>query len=55
MYYAKWSKRKTNTVWIHLYVESKKKNKWTNIKKTAVDAEDKQVVGRGDESGRGKK
>ena len=21
----------TNTVWFHLYVESKKQNKWTNI------------------------
>ena len=23
-HYAKWNKRKTNTVWSHLYVESKK-------------------------------
>ena len=31
-YYAKWNKadRKRNTVWFHLYVESKKQNKWTN-------------------------
>ena len=27
------SQRKPNTVWLHLYVESKKQNKWTNITK----------------------
>ena len=26
-------KRKTNTVWFHIYVECKKQNKWTNITK----------------------
>ena len=31
-YYAKWDvrQRKTNGVWLYLYVESKKQNKWTN-------------------------
>ena len=34
-HYAKWTKRqrKTNTVWYHLYVESKKYNKLVNITK----------------------
>ena len=34
-YYAKWDvrQRKTNGVWLYLYVESKKQNKWTNITK----------------------
>ena len=27
------SPRKTNTVWFHIYVESKKQGKWTNMKK----------------------
>ena len=31
-HYAKWNKtEKANTVWYHLYVESNKENKWTNI------------------------
>ena len=25
--------RKTNTVWFHIYVESKKQSNWTNMKK----------------------
>ena len=28
---SKISQRKTNTVWFHLYVQSKKPKKWTNI------------------------
>ena len=33
-YYAKWNKsKKTNTVWYHIYVESKKYNKLGNITK----------------------
>ena len=34
-HYAKWNKsdRKTNTIWYHLYVESKKYNKLVNITK----------------------
>ena len=27
------SQTKTNTVWFHLYVDSRKQNKWTNIAK----------------------
>ena len=30
------SLRKTNTVWFHLYVESKEQNKWTNIQRNRV-------------------
>ena len=37
------SQTKTNTVWFHLYVESKKQNKWTNITK---HKQNKQVVAR---------
>ena len=32
MYYAKWNKvsqRKINIIWVHLYVEFKKENRWT--------------------------
>ena len=28
------SQRKTHTIWFHLYVESKRQNKWTKKKKT---------------------
>ena len=27
-YYAKWNKSETNSIWFHLYVESKKQNSW---------------------------
>ena len=39
-YYAKWNvrQRKTNTVWYHLYVKSKKNNKWTNRIKHETDS-----------------
>ena len=33
VYYTRWntiSQRKTNTIWFHLYVETKEQNKWTN-------------------------
>ena len=40
------SQRKTNTVWYHLYVESKKYNKLVNITKRSrpTDIENKLVV-----------
>ena len=49
MHYAEWNgQRKTNTVWHHLHVESKKQNKLVNIttttKKTDSDLENKPVV-----------
>ena len=31
-YYGKWNKRKTNTIWFHLYVESKKQMNKQNKK-----------------------
>ena len=57
-YYSKWNKSKTNTVWFHLYVESKKQNKWTNLIKTEsriIDTEKKkQMVATGFGCGRSK-
>ena len=46
-YYAKWNKsdRNTNTIWPHLYVESKKLNKQN--KNRLIDTETKKVVARG--------
>ena len=46
--YAKRSirQRKTNTVQFHLYVASKKQNKWTN-KTKIIDKEKRMVVARG--------
>ena len=40
-YYIKWNKRKINTVWFHLYVESKK-NGQTRL--AVIDTENKQLV-----------
>ena len=50
------SQRKTNTVEFHLYEESNKQNKWTNVTKRnrVIDAESQQVVARGQQS-RGRK
>ena len=48
------SQRKTNTVWYHLYVESKKYNKLvtkTNKKGRLTDMENKLPEGRGKEEG----
>ena len=36
--YAKWSKSKTNTVWYHLYVESKKIQQTSEYNKKEVDS-----------------
>ena len=54
--YAKWNKsdRKTNTVWYHLYVESKKYSKLENKAKKESDSENKLVVTSG-ERGRGER
>ena len=48
------SQRKTNTVWYHLYVESKKYNKLVNITKRSrpTDIENKLVVTSGEGYGR---
>ena len=35
-YYIKWNKRKINTVWFHLYVESKKNEQ---TRQTVIDTE----------------
>ena len=37
-YNAKW-KRKTNTVWYHLYVESEKYNKLVNVTEKKIDSD----------------
>ena len=50
------SQRKINTVWYHLYVESKKYNKLVNIKKRSrlTDIENKLMITSGErEGGRG--
>ena len=47
------SQRKTNSVWYHLYVESKKYNELVNITNRLTDTESKQVVTSGG-GGRGK-
>ena len=48
-YFTKWNKTKkdTNIVWFHLYVESKKSNKITK----QCHTETKEVVVRGEEHG----
>ena len=47
--------RKTNTVWFHIYVESRKQSKWTNMKKQKQNYRYReQMVDRG-EGGGGKK
>ena len=38
------SQRKTNTVWYHLYVESKKYYKWMYVKNRLTDMENKLVI-----------
>ena len=45
VYYAKWNvrQRKTNTVWFHLYVESKKQNK-QKTRNRIIDTQNKLVV-----------
>ena len=57
-YYAKWNKsdrERTNAVWFHLYVESKRQNKWTNITKQKQSHRYReQVIARG-EMGRRRK
>ena len=59
-YYAKRNvrQRKTNTTWFHLNEESKKQNKWTNIKqKRVTDTETNRQLPeervRGEERGEG--
>ena len=55
-YYAKWNKsdRKTNTIWYHLYAESKKYDKLVNIieRSRLTDTEKKLVVTSGEREGR---
>ena len=49
-------KRKTNTIWDHLYVESKIWHKWTylqNRNRLIVDIENRLVVAKGEGGGRG--
>ena len=43
-YNAKW-KRKTNTVWYHLYVESEKCNKLVNVTEKKIDSDWEQTSG----------
>ena len=43
-YYAEWNKTKTNTVWFHLYVESKIQNKWKKHNKANSHRENKEMV-----------
>ena len=48
--------RKTNAVWFHLYVESKSKLMHIcNKREIVTEAENKEVVDRGKETGGGKK
>ena len=53
-YYIKWSKSKTNVIWYHLYVKSKKCYKWTYLQNTnrITDIEDKFMVTKGDKFNR---
>ena len=44
---SKISQRKTNTVWFHLYVETKKQNKQQNWNRL-TDTENKCMVAKGD-------
>ena len=37
--HTKWSKTKTNIIWYHLFVESKKKKKHTKTYKTETDSQ----------------
>ena len=50
------SQRKTNSVWFHLFVESKKQNKWTNRteKKQSYRYREQTGVARGEGGGRRK-
>ena len=46
--------RKTNIVWFHLYVESKKTNEqMSQNRNRVIDTENKQVLARGDGDGGG--
>ena len=47
-HYAKWTKSDKNTVWCHLYVESKKYNKLVNITKKTTTIENKLVATTGE-------
>ena len=51
---SKISQRKINTVWFHLYVETKKTNEQALQNKRVRDTDNKQVVARGGK-GEGKK
>ena len=46
-------KRKTNTIWYHLYVESKIWHKWTYLWNRIRDIENRLVVAKGEGGGRG--
>ena len=47
VYHTKWSKSKTNIIWYHLYVESKKDDTSKLIYKTETDS-DKLMVTKGE-------
>ena len=49
------SQRKTNTAWFHLYVDSKKQNKWTNLTKENNRYRNKLVVATGEVAEGGEK
>ena len=53
-YYTKWNKSKTNIIWHHLYVESKKWYEWTYLQSTnrLTDIENKLMVTKGERGGK---
>ena len=54
MYTSEVSQRKTNTIWHHLYVESKKWYEWTYLQSTnrLTDIENKLMVTKGERGGK---
>ena len=54
-YHTKWSQTKTNIIWYHFYVKSKKWYKWTHLQNRNIltDIENKLMVTKG-ERGRDK-
>ena len=55
-YHTKWNKseRETNTIWHHLYMESKIRHKWTYLwnRNRLTDKENEPVAAKGEEVGK---
>ena len=53
-FHTKWSKKKTNTIWYHLYAEITIWHKWTSLWNRLTGIANRPMVAKGEWSGRGR-